>query len=522
MKKVVAITIATFISTAAIFSSGVENKTNMNSGYLRNPSRNTESSRPEAAFYNIAGTAFLDEGLWIGGGNQFVFKEYANELDTNNSYAGFGVKDYYSNDETTVWLYPDLNAVYKKGKWSIFSNFGVYAGGGKLDFEEGTSATTLMFLQGANKYKQTAVESGLKYTSAATLVEGWKSVKQGLADAMPGGDVSKISDEVAAAWASTQADGSSAKTVYEKYYNSENKANIDAVYAKGDESTKYGSVAKASLAMAQNHSLDVTSITYGIQLGASYQVFDWLSLAAAYRYTIGTQDMTLKCDDATFKLINGGNKISYDAVGYGQSCVFGIHAKVPQVEGLNVALQYQTLSRIDYDVDNVKGNVAQYYDITDSKKFRTDLPAVLNFGIGYSIIDDLYVSTSFNYYFNDFAQQNSILSETDYDNSWEVAFGVDYKFCKYVGASAGISYGKQGITDTSNSTFNPVLNNFVVGGGFEIYPVENLTITLSCLYANYFDADYYLGGSKNDSTKTVLSKDVTNCGIGVTYHFPVK
>ena len=55
----------TALSTALAFAGGVENKTNMSTGYLRNPSRNVESQRPEAAFYNIAGTAFIDDGLWI-------------------------------------------------------------------------------------------------------------------------------------------------------------------------------------------------------------------------------------------------------------------------------------------------------------------------------------------------------------------------------------------------------------------------------------------------------------------------
>ena len=131
---------------------------------------------------------------------------------------------------------------------------------------------------------------------------------------------------------------------------------------------------------------------------------------------------------------------------------------------------------------------------------------------------DMSMEARLLYYFNDFAHQDSILSETDYDNSWEVALGVDYRFCKYVGASIGASYGNQGTTDTSNSSFNPVLDNVVIGGGFEIYPTDKLTVSLSCLYANYFDTDYYLG-SKSDSTKTVLSKDVINAGIGITYHF---
>ncbi len=479
MKKTITTALLAGLSAGMIFASGVENKTNLSTGYLRNPSRNTENERPEAAFYNIAGTAFLKEGLWIGGGNQFVFKEYSNEMDTNNYYSSkYGISDYKSTDDTTVWLYPDLNAVYKKGKWSIFSNFGVYAGGGSLSYDEGTSATTLMFLNGANNQKNAATKAALAAAAASSTASNYSA-------------------------ASDTTNAATYTALAQKY---------------SAEQTAYTNAAKASLEMAKSHSLDVTSITYGIQLGAAYLVTDWLSLSAAYRYTIGTQDMTLKCNSETFKQINGSNKISYDATGYGQSMVFGIHAKPPVVPKLDLSLQYQTLSRIEYKVENVKGEIAQYYDITNDKNFRTDLPAVLNLGAGYHLLDNLYVSTSFNYYFNDFARQDSILSETDYDNSWEIALGVDYRFCKYVGASLGASYGNQGTTDTSNSSFNPVLDNVVIGGGFEIYPTEKLTVALSCLYANYFDTDYYLG-SKTASTKTVLSKDVINAGIGVTYHF---
>lgn len=498
MKRIAVTSILALLGTAALFASGVENKTNLSTGYLRNPSRNTENSRPEAAFYNIAGTAYLKEGLWIGGGNQFVIKEYGNELHDDPTLKAAGINGYYSNDETTVWLYPDFNAVYKKGRWSIFGNFGVYAGGGSLSYSEGTSATTLLFAGGA----KTQGAEATKYGLAANMISSAQSSWNNAVTTNFGG-----SEATALAWiqANPTSDLAKAYGVIQNY-----GSNLSEYSAK---STEYKNAAAASLGMAKSHSLDVTSITYGLQLGASYQVLDWLSLAAAYRYTIGTQKMTLKCSDATFVAVNGGNEISYDAEGYGQSCVFGIHVK--PIDKLDLSLQYQTLSRIDYDVSNVKGNVAKYYDITNSKRFRTDLPAVLNLGAGYSILDNLCVSTSFNYYFNIFAQQNSILSETDYDNSMEFALGVDWRFWKFAGVSLGASFGNQGIKDDSNSTFNPVLNNFVIGGGFEIYPTEQLTVTLSALYAKYFDADYYLEGYK-----TTLSKKVTNIGVGLTYHFP--
>lgn len=446
------------LSAFSAFAGGVENKSNMSTGYLRNPSRNAECERPEAAFYNIAGTAFLNEGLYIEAGNQFIFKEYGNELKTFNMLSSKGLNDYYSNDETTVYFYPDADVVFKKGRWSIFMNFGVYAGGGALTYSEGTSATSLMFLKGAGDLKTEAE----KYAYAAG------------------------------------AASSKGETALAASYNSQYQL--------------YGKAAKASLEMAKHHSLDVTSITFGGQLGASFLVTDWLSLSAAFRYVTGTQDMTLKCNDLTFMFINGGNSISYKAQGFGESCVFGIHVKPPVSKNLDLSIQYQTLSRISYDVSDVKGLVASFYGITNDSTFRTDLPAVLNLGAGYKLFDKLYLSGSYNYYFNNFASQDSILSETNYDNSWEIAFGADYRICKYIGISAGFEYGNQGITSSSNSTFNPVLDSFVLGGGIEIYPNEKLTITAAGMWCKYFDADYALSG-----IPTELSKKITMCSIGVTY-----
>ncbi len=518
MKKFLSSILLLSLSAASMFASGVENKTNLNQGYIRNPSRNAENERPEAAFYNIAGTAFIPDGFYLEAGNQIVFKDYANELKTGDAYAGVGVKDYKANDDDPAILYPDFDVVYKKGNVAFFGTFGIYAGGGHLFYENGTSATSLMFLNGANSLKASATKNGLASMAAASASDQYKSGILAQAGGASWDDITTMmstpNDYLDDATKAKKAALAPAYTEYLSYIN------LSQAYdnAKNIE----GQVATASLALAQNHSLDVTSITYGGQIGLAYRPWDWISFSGAYRYTYGTQSMELKCNDPTFKAINKSNKVSYDAHGFGQSMVFGIHAKPRDVSGLDVAIQYQTLSRIDYDVEHVTGDTAKYYNITDETTFRTDLPAVLNLGLGYRTTDALYLSSSFNYYFNDFAHQDNILATTDYDNSWEIAVGADWKICKYVGLSCGASYGHQGITDTSNSTFNPVLNNYVIGGGFEINPTEDLTVTAGYLYTNYDDADYYLGGEKSSSTRTTLSKKVTNIAFGVTYRFPVK
>ena len=452
MKRIAVSAFLAAIATA-LFASGVENKTNMSTGYLRNPSRNTEAKRPEASYYNVAGTAFMDDGLYVEVGNQFVFKEYGNELNTGNVFADKGLSDYYSNDETTVWLYPDADFVYKHKNLAVFGNFGVYAGGGSLNFSEGTSATSLLFANAASEYM----------TKSAT------------------------------AYAASQSSTTDEEKI--QYQAASEQASTAASYLM-------------KTAQEGGHTLSVTSITYGGQLGVAYLFLDNLSFAAGLRYVHGTQDMKIKSGYFTL-LGNGSDKISYEANGYTVSGVFGIHYR--PIDIVDLAVQYQSKSSVKYKVKNVSGELADDFGIYSGKTFHTDLPAALNLGAGWQTLDNLYLSLSFNYYFNTFADQNSILGETDYDNSWEVALGADWKICRWLSYSLGFQYGKQGTTDDSNSSFNPVLDSFCVGTGVEFYPVEQLTVTLSGLFATYFDTDYYLSGYK-----TTLSKKVTNLSLGLT------
>ncbi|MCR4821487.1 MAG: hypothetical protein K5873_01280 [Treponema sp.] len=441
MKRSFATAAFALLSASALFAGGIENKTNMSTGYLRNPSRNTESKRSDAAFYNIAGTAFMKDGLYIEAGNQFIVKEYKNEInDSQVAASGLDGKSY--NDETFVYLYPDADIVYKHDRWAAFANFGIYAGGGKLEYSEGTSATALAFASAASQY-----------STAAT--------------------------QYAAAGNTTLA-------------------------------TQYGAMAQALLSAAKNHSFTVNSVTYGWQLGGSYALTDYLSLALAGRLTYGTQ--TLELTSSAISALNGGDKVSYNASATGFTGVFGIHAK--PVDGLDLAGQFAWRSKMNYEITDQKGSLFSSFIRND--EFRSDLAPSLNLGAGYQLLEELYVSTSFNYYFNNLAEMNSALSENDYNNSFEIALGADYDIMKSLTASLGFAYGHQGVTDTSNNVFNPILDSFQIGGGLEVKPVEDLTVTGGVTWVKYFPHDYYMSGIKTELSKPTLLM----FSLGLTYHFP--
>lgn len=452
MKKSIALLFAGALVTGFAFAGGIENKTNMSTGYLRNPSRNVEAARPEASFYNIAGTGFMENGLHIEVGNQFIIKEYANTLDTAAGSISKGTK---YNDETFVWFYPNIDIVYKMNNWAFFGNFGIYAGGGKLEYSEGTSVTALAFLGKA-----------LTTSQEATMAEA--AAKQYAA----AGDTAK-----------------------------------SAEYGKKAQAA--GNAAKNLLGAASSHSLTINSITYGEQIGVAYNLFDIVSLSAAVRFLQGDQKLTL--ESAYFNAISGqGNEVGCKSFAFGVSPVFGAHVRL--FEKLDIAAQLQVKTVMKYEVKEVTGStLAAGIGVTDGKTFHSDLPTALNLGVGYRVIDPLYVSTSFNYYFNKSADCDTVIGTSSYDDSFEIVAGADYTINDFVLVSAGLAYGKQGTTSSANNVFNPILDSFQIGFGAEIKPIKILTITAGGTWVKYFDTTYTKSGYDID-----LSKKLFMFSLGAT------
>lgn len=419
MKKIFASAIFTAIFAGVVFAGGIDSKTNLSAGFSRNPSRNTEFERPEAALYNLAGTGFIADGLYLEVGNQFVFKEYSHEY-TGPSTPGVLANGDKFKDNSPVFLYPNVEAVYKHGPFAFFATFHVAGGGGTLEYKDGTAATKLIFLT-----------SGLPAAAAA--------------------------------------------------------------------------------AIANDHSLDISSIIYGENIGASYKINDMFAISAAVRLLQASQSMSLSSSSATWSAVNGSSgKTGYKASGFGFGGIFGVHAK--PIDGLDVAVQYKTISKMKIKIDSTEGNLITGLGISEGDKFDNDMPAEINAGVGYRVMDPLYINTSFNYYFNKQAKMGSALSDenAEYKDTWELGGGVDYTINKKVLASTGFMYSKQGHTDEDNNIFSPVLNSLNVGLGVEVTPIDNLKVTVGGVYAKYFE---------EDSSYFKLTKSVFMFCLGATYRF---
>jgi long-chain fatty acid transport protein len=104
---------------------------NQSAAWVRSLCREAVTDSIDAAYFNPAGTAFLEKGLHIQAMNLSVLQEYS-----HTSVISVPPGKVYSAD-TPVWLFPTARIGYSSGSWTVFFDFNIPAGGGSLDYDEG-------------------------------------------------------------------------------------------------------------------------------------------------------------------------------------------------------------------------------------------------------------------------------------------------------------------------------------------------------------------------------------------------
>lgn len=109
----------------AAMASMVENQSSLSADFVRMPSRVAASDSTDAAVYNPAGTAWLEDGLHLGLTGQIVPKDWRHSMDGET----FGT--------TTPSYIPHVFGVYRKGKLGAYAGVAAFGGLGTLDYDDG-------------------------------------------------------------------------------------------------------------------------------------------------------------------------------------------------------------------------------------------------------------------------------------------------------------------------------------------------------------------------------------------------
>ena len=124
-----------FSITSVLFAGGIDNKHNYSTEYIRTLNRNAATDSADAVVYNPAGVVKMKDGLYVNLSAQEALKDYWHTIS--------GI-DYESDTPSFI---PGLFGLYKQDKWAAFAAFTIPAGGGKVEYDQG-SATTVAIGKG--------------------------------------------------------------------------------------------------------------------------------------------------------------------------------------------------------------------------------------------------------------------------------------------------------------------------------------------------------------------------------------
>lgn len=130
----------TLVLTLALsaLAGGILTNANQSAAYVRLLARNA-SLDADAVYYNPAGLVKLSDGFHLSLSNQYI----SQDKTIINGFPKLNSSEYVG--EVRVPVFPDLYAVYKKGRMAFSFGFGPNAGGGSADFKKGLPSFEIPF-----------------------------------------------------------------------------------------------------------------------------------------------------------------------------------------------------------------------------------------------------------------------------------------------------------------------------------------------------------------------------------------
>ena len=406
------------------------------------------------AFYNPAGTVFMEDGTYFKVNAQTIFKDYT----MNTDYKGItgitdSVKDSHSSDYPSPMV-PSFQFVKKDGDRSYFAHAGIAAGGGTVKYDNGISAFEVI---------GEGIEAAFKK-------------KFGLLD----GNVNALGIE-AKYLGGTTVEGSSF------YYN----INFGMAQKLNEKFSVAGGIrliyATRALEGTGNFELDLTSVdkgkhdvkvsldaereAYGVGgvIGFNYKPTDRLNIGFKYETEV----------ELDFEAKKGQNGISV------KSSPANIVAG-----GIAEELRKELVIREWLEDGN------------------RNLPAMMALGISYDMTDRLTLLASGNYYFIE--QANEDHAYDNYTNGYEASIGFDYKLNEKYTLMAGYQYTNTGANEGTYKDTDYALDAHMYCVGMSYSPNETRKYTLSYGFVDYQDGT-------SSATGTTFEKTVHTIGMSAEF-----
>lgn len=303
----------------------------------------------------------------------------------------------------------------------------------------------------------------------------------------------------------------------------------------------------------KSSSLEVSSVYYGLALGASYSLFDnMVAVSLGGRVVMPKRSIKIS---GTFKNLDGAidGEYEYDAVGY--TPIIGVCVK--PISGLTIGLRYEFETDLEFEYSQKSlsasatgswamgtnqsalasgvAGLLQKSGIEDGKKFNQNLPAILAAGAEYVVMPGLTVMVQGMYYFMKSADLGQVRNSATgdvvgdmndyYNNGWEFSIGASYQVMPELKIGIGYNYtcqnAKSELFNNANTLLtvsgNAPLDSMTYGLG-ATYTIADmgLDITVAASWTHYMSETYEFTSSIGPVSGK-YEKDVYNIGLGIGY-----
>ena len=279
-----------------------------------------------------------------------------------------------------------------------------------------------------------------------------------------------------------------------------------------------------------NSAMDGRQFIYGVQLGLSYQVNDWLAVFAGGRmnYFSGGYEGFLTTTGKNDLPGIGGQELAAieldcDQTGWGLTPIIGADVKLGK---WNVGLKYEFMTNLNLEnktrkaivrtngvemPDNDQNPLASFKDGVNTPN---DIPALLTAAVGYHILPTLRATVEYHHFFDKSAGMAGGKQHALKHGTHEFLVGTEWDVTKQLTISGGYQRTDYGLSDDFQSDISFSCDSYSLGFGAAVKMTKHLTMNVAYFWTTYDDYDKVTAISK-----TTYSRTNKVFGLGVDYKF---
>ena len=259
-----------------------------------------------------------------------------------------------------------------------------------------------------------------------------------------------------------------------------------------------------------NSAMDGSQFIYGVQLGLSYKINDWLA-------------------------VFGGGRMNYFSGGYEGFLTAKVNTDLPAIpigtELAGIELDCDQTGWTSLNLENktkkaevrqngvvVPDNLNPLVDYKDGVNTPNDIPALLTAAVGYEILPTLRATLEYHHFFDKAAGMANDKQKALKHGTHEVLVGAEWDVTKQLTISGGYQNTDYGLADDFQNDISFSCDSYSLGFGAAIKMTKHLTMNVAYFWTNYKDYNK-VAESALGAVSTTYSRTNKVFGLGVDYRF---